>query len=159
MTTFNSDVIAAGQAAKSGVYPQLTRFQVVIPITTTFQTNDIIKLCKISAVGRLYAAYLDISGALELTPGTITGTFGDDLSSANVHTASAAVVNAATNNTLGKILQNGGDGLLHMGGSAGKFAAIQYTADATLQLIVTLGGNGATAAARTINGWVLTCND
>lgn len=159
-TTYNSDIIAAGQAAKSGIYPQLTRFTATIPISTTLGTGDIIKLFKVAAIGRLYAAYIDISGALELTPGTIVVTFGDNLDTPNVHTAAAGIVNAeATNKTLQLIARNGGMGLLHLGGAAGKWSAIQYTADATLQLNVTTGGNGAVAAARTIAGWALTCND
>ena len=155
MTTFNSDIIAAGDPAKSGTYPQLTHFQVVIPITTTLVTADLIKLFKLSANARLYEVYLDISGALESGSAGLTGTFNDGT---NTYTASAAVVSAATT-TLGGIIQAGGIGLLHRGATAGTFGVLQPTVDTVFQL--TLGGTagGATAAARTINGWALTKNE
>ncbi len=155
MTTFNSDIIAAGNPAKSGIYPQLTRFVVTIPTTTTLLTGDLIKLFKVAAVGRLYAAVIDISGALESGSAGLTGTFNDGT---NTYTASAGVVNAVPL-TLGGIIQAGGIGLLHLGGTAGRFGVLQVATDTVFQL--TLGGTagGASAAARTINGWALTQND
>lgn len=155
MTVYNSDIIAAGQAAKSGVYPQLTRFSVTIPDATTLAAGDLIKLFKVAAIGRLYEVVLDISGALESgTPG-LTATFDDGT---NTYTDDTGVVNTA-GTTLGGIVQAGGVGLLHLGSTAGRYGTLQITADTVFQLTIGGTAGGAISGAKTIKGWALTGND
>lgn len=159
MTNYQSNLILQNVPAKSGVYPQITVGQLVIPTSTTLLTNDLLQLFKLSAPGRLLDVWLDISGALETTSGTITLQLQDDAGTPLIYTATDGIVNGATNNTLAKIAQNGGVGFCALGATAGRFGSQLYTADATFSLLVALGGADATAAARTINFWALTRND
>lgn len=142
MTTYQSDIIAQGVPAQSGVYMRIVRGTVTLANGTNLQNNDVIQLFKLSANNRLYYLALDISAALD-GGAALTGTISDGTNT--YQTNAGAVTRNAAASTFQAVLRTGGrmclDSVDQTSGMLGSFAA--PASDVVVQINITNNSGGA----------------